>query len=174
MLLFTCFKRALGPKLPRYSKLVLPAAPQSAHRLLCGCFTSSSKIFLFRSWFAISTENRRPLSLDGPRRQHWAWCCDRLNPGRDKTGPTEKGNLPSRLQKQVPAQLYAQAAETSFLKSPKSKNLTALTAEVITKAFILYFKLLYIDSHLCHYARSDLTLQALTPSPPSFNWKLHL
>lgn len=131
ILLFTCFKRALGAELPRYSMLDLPAAPQSAHRLLCGCFTSSSKIFLFRSWFAISTENRRPLSHDGPRRQPWAWCCNRLNPGRDKTGPIEKGNLPLRLQKRVPAQLYALLRPVSW--SPKSND---ITAEVITKTFI--------------------------------------
>lgn len=109
ILLFTqTFKRYLGAKSQGYSRLDLPAAPQSAHRLLCGCFTSSSKIFLFHSWVAISTESRRPLSQDGPRRRHWAWCCNRLNPGRDETGTMEEGDFPPRRQKQVPAQIYAQ------------------------------------------------------------------
>lgn len=80
----TPFKRELGAKLTSYSKLDLPGAPQSAHRLLCGCFTSSSRIFLLRSWFAISTQSRRLLSHDRVRRRHWAWCYHRLK--RDKTG----------------------------------------------------------------------------------------
>lgn len=52
----------------------LPGAPQSAQRLLSGCFTSSSKIFLFRSRFDISARSRGLLSHDTESRRRYRTC----------------------------------------------------------------------------------------------------
>jgi len=53
----------------------LPGAPQSAHRLLSGCFISSSKIFLFRSRFAILLQSRGLFSYDiESRGRNQTWC----------------------------------------------------------------------------------------------------
>lgn len=52
----------------------LPGAPQSAQRLLSGCFTSSSKIFLFRSQFDISAPSQGLLSHDTESRRRYRTC----------------------------------------------------------------------------------------------------
>lgn len=126
-----------------YFKIDLPGAPQSAHRLLCGCFTSSSKIFLFRSWFAISTQSRRLLLHDRARHGHWSWCYHRFNPRwawREKRGTFllfgVRNEWPPNFTQTAPS---AQPADTTV--HWRAPNPTASPTQVMISFIVLKIKM---------------------------------